>query len=97
MTLISRAELLALARVSNIDLTAEELESMPVRLAEVLQYAALVKELADLPIPLDYHKNSNVMRPDTPIPDTAQEILARAPEREADYFVVPRILEGVAR
>lgn len=93
MTTITRSELLALARVSNIDLTPEELESMPARLAEVLQYAAMVKELADTPVQ-DHDKNSNVLRPDTPIAFDPKPILAQAPEREADYFVVPLILDG---
>ena len=48
MTMITRSELIALARVSNIDLTVEELENMLIRLAEVLQYAARVKEFADM-------------------------------------------------
>lgn len=95
MTTITRAELLALARVSQIELTEQELESMPTRLSEVLHYAAMVKELADMPL-TEYEKNSNVMRADTPVQADSQIILAQAPEREADYFVVPRILEASA-
>lgn len=93
MTTITREELLALARVSNIALTAEELESMPKRLEEVLQYAAKVKELEHT-ICIDSEKNSNVLRPDEVLATNSKIILSAAPECESDYFVVPRILES---
>jgi aspartyl/glutamyl-tRNA(Asn/Gln) amidotransferase C subunit len=93
MTFITREELLALARVSQLELTPDELESMPARLGEVLQYAAKVKELEHMTL-VDSEKNSNVMRADEPLPTPSAVILAAAPEREADYFVVPRILES---
>ena len=93
MTIITRAELLALARVSNIDLTPEELDSMSTQLAEVLHYAARVKEFLDMPMP-GYAKNSNVLRADIPISSDSEIVLAQAPEREANYFIVPLILEG---
>ncbi len=95
MTTITRAELLALARISHIDLTPEELDSIPPRLEAVLQYAAMVKELANVSLE-DHEKNSNVMRADIPIHADAATLLAEAPEREAHYFVVPRILESSA-
>jgi aspartyl/glutamyl-tRNA(Asn/Gln) amidotransferase C subunit len=93
MTIITREELLALARVSQLELTPDELESMPKRLEEVLQYAAKVKELTDMAF-VDSERNSNVMRADEPVKADSKIILAAAPEREADYFVVPRILEA---
>ncbi len=93
MTTITREELLALARVSHIELTAEELESMPKRLEEVLQYAAKVKELEQMAF-VDSEKNSNVMRADEPVASNSKVILSAAPECESDYFVVPRILES---
>ncbi len=92
MTTITREELLALARVSQIDLTPEELDNMPIRLGEVLHYAAMVKELENVSL-VDHEKNSNIMRDDIPVKADSKIILAQAPEREADYFVVPRILE----
>jgi len=39
-------------------------------------------------------KNCNVEREDIVIPTDAQAILAQAPEREGDFFVVPVIIEG---
>ena len=92
--MITRAELLALAKVSQLELTPEELETMPARLAEVLQYAAMVTELAHhADVVAGEGKNSNVLREDQPIAFDAERILAQAPEREGGYFVVPRILE----
>lgn len=93
MTTITREELLALARISHIELTAEELENMPKRLEEVLQYAAKVKELEHMTI-VTSEKNSNVMRADEPVMANSAIILAAAPESESQYFVVPRILES---
>lgn len=95
--MITREELLALAKVSHLELTPDELETMPARLAEVLQYAAMVKELAHHgAVAAEESKNSNVLRDDIPVTSNAASILAQAPEREGDYFVVPRILETPA-
>jgi Asp-tRNA(Asn)/Glu-tRNA(Gln) amidotransferase C subunit len=39
-------------------------------------------------------KNVNVFREDVIVQTDPEPILAQAPEREGNYFVVPRILES---
>ncbi|HMD46721.1 MAG TPA: Asp-tRNA(Asn)/Glu-tRNA(Gln) amidotransferase subunit GatC [Acidimicrobiales bacterium] len=91
---ISRHEVAHVARLARLSLTDDELDRFTGQLASVLAHAADVAAL-DLagvaptahPLPV-----RNVLRPDEPRPclDRA-EVLAEAPEVEADRFKVPKI------
>jgi aspartyl-tRNA(Asn)/glutamyl-tRNA(Gln) amidotransferase subunit C len=92
---ITTGEVAHVAQLARLRLTDEELEMFTAQLAAVLDHARDVEAL-DLtgveptahPLPL-----RNVLRDDTPEPclDRA-EVLAQAPDVEADRFRVPRIL-----
>jgi aspartyl/glutamyl-tRNA(Asn/Gln) amidotransferase C subunit len=91
--LITQEEIEKIARLSHIELQQTEIEATIQHVSAVLSYAARVQEIAkDVTIPS--LKNSNVEREDVVIPCDAQAILAQAPEREGDFFVVPVIIEG---
>ena len=91
--LITKEEVEKIARLSHIELSEEETIAAMKHLDAVLSYAARVQEIAkDVDVPS--LKNSNIEREDIVIPTDAQTILAQAPEREADFFVVPVIIEG---
>lgn len=93
MTKISRDEVLHIARISRIALHEEEIEPMMKQLETVLSYARRVVEVgADIEEPLT--KNVNVFRDDLVVPQDPEPILAQAPEREGNYFVVPVILDN---
>src|SRR5579863_10115698 len=91
MALITKEEVEKIARLSHITLSEQETIAAMKHLDAVLSYAARVQEIAkDIDIPS--LKNNNIEREDIVIPTDAQAILAQAPEREGDFFVVPVII-----
>ncbi len=94
MEKITREELLKLAQMSQIQVHEDEIEDFINDISAVLGYASTLKDIASkyqerysLP------KNSSVMRDDNPRQFSSHEILACSPEREGDFFVVPRIIK----
>jgi len=93
MTKISREEILKIARMSHVDVRDDEIQSLIEQLAQVLSYAERVSHVAaDTEEPST--KNVNVFREDLAVKKDAKQILAQAPERAGNYFVVPKILES---
>jgi aspartyl-tRNA(Asn)/glutamyl-tRNA(Gln) amidotransferase subunit C len=84
------------ARLARLDLTPEELESYGAQLEVVLEHAARVQALPTNGIPPTSHPlpQRNVLREDV-VGDSLdrEEVLSQAPDRDGDYFRVPRILE----
>ncbi|HSW73742.1 MAG TPA: Asp-tRNA(Asn)/Glu-tRNA(Gln) amidotransferase subunit GatC [Candidatus Limnocylindria bacterium] len=96
MAIISKADVLKIARISNIELHDDEIEGITTHLESVLSYARRVNELKQGGFKasnLD-HKNVNVVREDVVRATDPNPILAQAPAQEEAYFVVPRILEN---
>lgn len=92
MPIITKDEVRKIAHLSRIAIHEDEMDGLTQQLENVLAYAARVNQVASnqqLPLP----NNVNIMRDDVVIPFDAQSIKAQAPEVEADYFVVPSILE----
>lgn len=83
-----------IAEQSRIALKDNEIESMLQHLNAVLSYAERVTEIAAGSTEYEQMKNVNVFREDIPRECDPEPILAQAPEREGNFFVVPRILEG---
>lgn len=92
---ISRADVAHVARLARLELTDDELEQFTEQLAAVLEHAHDVEALDTSgveptahPLPL-----RNVLREDRVVPSLdCHEVLAQAPESEAERFKVPRIL-----
>jgi aspartyl-tRNA(Asn)/glutamyl-tRNA(Gln) amidotransferase subunit C len=84
------------AKLARLDLSAEEIVRLRTQLAQILEHAARVGEVAAAdvvptasPIP-----RTNVYRDDVPEPSLpVDEALRNAPERDGDRFRVPRIAE----
>lgn len=93
MTKISKQEVIALARLSNIAVHDEEIPAIAKQLEDVLSYAARVAELA-ADVPETMHKQINVFREDIVVPTDPEIVLNQAPERVDNYFVVPTIIEN---
>ncbi|HEV2916563.1 MAG TPA: Asp-tRNA(Asn)/Glu-tRNA(Gln) amidotransferase subunit GatC [Candidatus Babeliales bacterium] len=93
MAKVSKDEVIAIARVSHIDIQSEKLDSMIDQLEEVLTYAARVKEITGI-YGISTNKTINVYRDDAVVQTDAEQIKACAPERQGDYFVVPIILDS---
>ncbi len=94
MSIITREDVVKMAKISNIEIKPHEVESMMKQLSDVLSYAQRVQEIAaDMEVPSN--KNTDVVREDVIIRKEREAYLSLAPEREGDYFVVPKILENV--
>jgi aspartyl-tRNA(Asn)/glutamyl-tRNA(Gln) amidotransferase subunit C len=84
------------AKLARLDLSEEEIARLRTQLAQILEHAARVGEVAAAdvvptasPIP-----RANVYRDDVPEPSLpVDEALRNAPERDGDRFRVPRIAE----
>jgi aspartyl-tRNA(Asn)/glutamyl-tRNA(Gln) amidotransferase subunit C len=93
MTKITKDELLKIAQMSKLRLDDDEIPSLIKQLEALLTYTERVQEVAK-EIELPSNKNVNVMREDVVVRTDAEPILERAPEREEDYFVVPKVIES---
>ncbi len=93
MTKISRKEVLDIARMSAMELKEDEIDAVIEQLQQVLSYARRVTHVATH-LEEPSMKNINVMRKDFVVPQHSALILAQAPEREGNYFVVPKILDN---
>src|ERR1700729_1593484 len=94
-TRISPEEVAHVARLARLALTPEELERFTVQLGAVLEHAQDVEALDTAGAPPPPHRLplANVWRDDTVTPSLDRdEVLAQAPDVEADRFRVPRIL-----
>lgn len=103
MALISKEEIIRIARMSRIAIHEDEIEPLMKQLNDILTYAARVSEI----VGPDFNKtqqkasalsksgvqNINVWREDIPVPCNVERIIAEAPAHEANYFLVPAILE----
>ena len=84
------------AKLARLDLSAGEIARLRTQLAQILEHAARVGEVAAAdvvptasPIP-----RTNVYRDDVPEPSLpVDEALRNAPDRDGDRFRVPRIAE----
>lgn len=84
------------AHLARLDLTAEERELFSVQLAAVLDYVGHLSEVDTEGVEPSFsiQPRLNVFRDDqVREPLGPEAVLANAPEREGDYFRIPRILE----
>jgi aspartyl-tRNA(Asn)/glutamyl-tRNA(Gln) amidotransferase subunit C len=84
------------ARLARLELTDEEKGRLREQLGAILEHAAKVGEVATEDVPPTAYAipRSNVFRPDELTPSLpTEEVLANAPDAEADRFKVPRIVE----
>ena len=93
--MLSRDQVLHVARLARLELTEAELETMAEELSGVLDHIEKIGELGDLAdVPPTSHALDlvNVLGEDIPRePWPREELLSLAPERTADGFLVPPI------
>lgn len=95
MAHITESEILHLANLARIKLEPHEVTTLVNEIEAILAYASSLKDLAETyqaPAPV-IDCAHNVMRDDEIVRFDAEPILSQAPEREDDYFVVPRIIK----
>jgi aspartyl-tRNA(Asn)/glutamyl-tRNA(Gln) amidotransferase subunit C len=84
------------AKLARLNLGDEEIARLRAQLAQILEHAARVGEVAaaDVPPTASPIPRANVYRDDVPEPSLpVDEALRNAPERDGDRFRVPRIAE----
>jgi aspartyl-tRNA(Asn)/glutamyl-tRNA(Gln) amidotransferase subunit C len=94
--MLSRDEVLHVARLARLHLTEEELERMRAQLDAILAYVDKLRELDVEGVEPTSHAVPlvDVMRDDALAPCLSQEAaLANAPDRDGEFFRVPRIIE----
>ena len=91
--MLSRDQVLHVARLARLDLTDEEIERFGDELSNVLDYIETIEQLGDLAdIPPTSHvvEVENVLRADEPRPSLPREkALEQAPDAAPDGFRVP--------
>lgn len=92
MITITKQQVLQLARMSAIEVTEEEIPQLITDLQAVLAYAQRVSKVTQ-GVSASVDVRVNVMRPDEVVATDPEPLLAGAPEREQNLFVVPRILD----
>ena len=93
MTKITKQELLKISQISQLRLYEDEINPLIKQIQDVLSYAERVQEvIGDAEIASN--KNVNVLRQDVIVRTDSEPILQQAPEREQDFFVVPKIIEN---
>ena len=95
MSTIDSAEVVRLAGLARIDLSADEVTRLAGELDVIVHAVATVSEAAGPDVPATSHPIplTNVFREDVPGATLDREaILAQAPEAQDDKFAVPQIL-----
>lgn len=94
--MITRDDVVHVARLARLALTDAELETMREQLNAILSHIDALRAVDTAGIEPTSHAvpQFNVMRDDDPRPCLSiEEMLANAPDRAGDFFRVPRIIE----
>ena len=97
MASLTRADVEHVAYLARLGLTGEELARLEGQINHILdQYAKLAELDTDaIPPTAQTIELENILREDVVTPSLpAEAVLANAPERDGDFFVVPAILGG---
>jgi aspartyl-tRNA(Asn)/glutamyl-tRNA(Gln) amidotransferase subunit C len=97
MAPLTRSDVEHVAHLARLGLTEEELARLPGQLNHILdQYQKLAELDTDaIPPTAQTIELENILRDDVAGPSLdAETVLANAPERDGDFFVVPAILGG---
>ena len=97
MASLTRADVEHVAYLARLGLTDDELTRLEGQLNHILdQYEKLAElDTDDIPPTAQTIELANILRDDVAMPSLPPEaVLANAPERQGDFFVVPAILGG---
>ena len=90
--MISREEVLHVARLARLEVSEDEIEPMARELSAVLDHVATIAELDLDGVPPTSHviEVTGALRPDVPRPSFPRDVvLAQAPAAAQDGFLVP--------
>ena len=93
---ISKEEVLHIAKLSDLKISDEELESYRANLEEILNFADIVNSanVEGLDETIGANDNFNVFREDEVKEfEDREALLANAPEKERDMFKIPKVIQ----
>ena len=93
---LTAEEVRHIAHLARLSLTEEEVALYQEQLSQILDYVRMLQEVPteDIPPTAQVVAQEPLLAPDVPSPSLpVEQVLANAPEREGDYFVVQAILE----
>jgi aspartyl-tRNA(Asn)/glutamyl-tRNA(Gln) amidotransferase subunit C len=94
--IITKKEVENIAHLSRLELSEEEKEKYILQLNQILEYFQKLKELDTENVEPTFHivPIQNIFREDSVGNSlNLEEVLKNAPEKEEDYFLVPRVIE----
>ena len=92
---VSKEEIMHIAKLANLNLEPEEIDTYILHLQDILNFANIVNnaKVDDLDISIGVQDKSNVFRKDEIINFGDREILLQnAPEQENGMFRIPKVL-----
>tara|TARA_B100000579_G_scaffold370262_1_gene332204 strand:+ start:268 stop:561 length:294 start_codon:yes stop_codon:yes gene_type:complete len=97
MTKISSSDVRKVAHLARLELPEEQIETYTAQLEEILSYVDQLQAIDTQNIPPTTRAVEvvNAMRDDiVKVNSSREDILNQAPQREGDFFRVPRILDN---
>lgn len=94
--IITKKEVENIAYLSRLELSEEEKEKYIVQLNQILEYFQKLQKLNTENVEPTFHivPINNVFRDDEPIPSLkVEDVLSNAPEKEENFFLVPKVIE----
>ena len=96
MAEVSREEILHIAKLANLELKEEEVDTYLLHLQDILDFANVVNSAPTegLEITIGTNENCNVFRKDEVKQETSrEELLQNAPEQERGMFKIPKVIQ----
>jgi len=94
MNKINKEDILKLAQLSRIDIEENEIEDLHLKINAVLEYASFLEDIVKNKEFEYTSKFINIYEEDQVQNFDSKKILEDAPEKENNYFVVPRIINN---
>ena len=95
MTEVSKEELLHIAKLADLNLKEEEIDSYLLNLQDILNFANIVNEanVEGLDVTVGANEAKNVFRKDEIVNfEDTERLLQNAPEVERNMFKIPKVL-----
>lgn len=92
MATLNRSELLKFIELTALKLSEEETDKLLSELGDLLNYTDELLQ-ADIGQTCTTSRNTNVLREDVVAAYAGRSLTAEAPEADAPYFVVPKIID----
>lgn len=92
---VSREEVIHIAKLANLNLKEEEIETYRAHLADILNFANVVNNapIEGLSETIGANDSHNVFRKDEIVQNsTREELLQNAPEQQEGMFKIPRVI-----